>query len=49
MRRAEVAGLMLIAASAIAPALQAETLLGHATYVRDGDTIEVQGVPIRLV
>ncbi|KAA6183742.1 thermonuclease family protein [Thiohalocapsa marina] len=38
----------MIAAVIAAPALQAETLLGRATHVRDGDTIEVQGVAIRL-
>lgn len=39
---------LLLPALLAALPLKADTLLGRATHVRDGDTIEVQGVPIRL-
>jgi micrococcal nuclease len=48
--RLEVVALAL--ASMVAPTLAApcprETFTGQVTHVRDGDTIEVEGLPIRL-
>ncbi len=41
--------LLAAALGAVLPTLtSAETLIGHADHVRDGDTIVVSGVPIRL-
>ncbi len=42
-RTLTLAALLLLSAPAYA-----ETLEGQVTHVRDGDTIEVEGVPIRL-
>jgi micrococcal nuclease len=40
---------VLVLLAAIVPTLaSAETLIGHADHVRDGDTLVVSGVPIRL-
>ena len=40
--------LLLLLLLAAPHSVHAETLIGHATHLRDGDTIEVQGIPIRL-
>lgn len=46
LKRAYLAALLL--ALAVSSTLQAETLLGKADHVRDGDTIVVSRTPIRL-
>ena len=54
LRRIGRGGLLVLALAVVAiglqfyPSLNAETLTGPVTHVRDGDTIEVSGVPIRL-